>query len=349
MDKNEKRAVIKYLFLKGMSSKDIHDDMLGTLGEDAPSYSAVKSWIAEFKRGRISTADELRSGRPKDATTAENIQAVQELLSKDRRLTIRHIAETTDISSSTAHQIVTEHLCMTKVSARWVPRMLTATQMKTRADICEDLLGRWRAEPKDFFDRIVTMDETWVHHFDPESKRQSMVWKHVDSPAPKKFKVTMSAGKVMATVFWDNQGVIMTNYLQKGSTVTGEYYTTELRQLREALKTKRRGKLRRGVLLLQDNASSHTAHIATSVARECGFELLPHPPYSPDLAPSDFYLFPKLKEHLRGRQYTCDNDVIEAVEAFLADQGTTFYQTGIELLQKRWTKCIDVQGDYVEK
>ena len=90
---------------------------------------------------------------------------------------------------------------MKKVSARLVPRMLTAAQAKTRADICEDLLGRLRAEPKIFFDKIVTQNETWVHHFDPESKRWSMVRKHVDSPAPKKFKVTMSAGKVMTTGF----------------------------------------------------------------------------------------------------------------------------------------------------
>jgi len=85
----------------------------------------------------------------------------------------------------------------------------------------------------------------------------------------------------------------MTNYLSKGSTVTGAYYANELRELCEALKSKQRGKLRHGVLLLHDNAPTHTAGIVTSVAAECGgYELLPHPPYSPDISPSDFYLFP---------------------------------------------------------
>jgi len=144
-----------------------------------------------------------------------------------------------------------------------------------------------------------------------------MIWKHVTSPAPKKFKVTPSAGKVMATVFWDSQGVIMTNYLSKGSTVTGAYYANELHELREALNSKRRGKLRRGVLLLHDNAPAHTAGVATSVAAEYGYKLLPHPPYSPYLAPSDFYLFPLLKEHLHGRQYASDNYIIQSVEDFL--------------------------------
>ena len=94
----------------------------------------------------------------------------------------------------------------------------------------------------------------------------------------------------------------MTNYLSKGSTITGVYYANELglRELREALKSKRRRKLRRGVLLLHDNAPAHNAGIATSVSAECGYELLPHPPYSPYLAPSDFYLFSLFKEHLHG-------------------------------------------------
>ena len=65
MDKFEKRAVIKYLFIKGMSTKEIYDDMLATLGDTSPSYSVVKSWVAEFTRGRSSVVDEHRSGRPK--------------------------------------------------------------------------------------------------------------------------------------------------------------------------------------------------------------------------------------------------------------------------------------------
>jgi len=95
----------------------------------------------------------------------------------------------------------------------------------------------------------------------------------------------------------------MTDYLSKGSTVTGAYYASELRKLLEALKSKRRGKLQHGVLLLHDNAGAHTSAVATSAAAECGYELLPHPPYSPDLTPSDFCLFPLPKEHLSGTHF----------------------------------------------
>jgi len=123
------------------------------------------------------------------------------MLKEDRRLTIRHIAKTIDSHVITVHRIVSDDLGMKKVSARWVPRMLTDEQKQNRVDVCTDLLCRLQAQQQFFLDRIVTQDETWVHHFDPETKRHSMVWKHASSPTPKKFKVTPSTRKVMATVF----------------------------------------------------------------------------------------------------------------------------------------------------
>ena len=71
---------------------------------------------------------------------------------------------------------------MFKVSARWVPRMLTEDQKRNRLDISRYLLSRYEDDPKEFMDRVVTQDETWVHHFDSESKKQNMQWKHPGSP-----------------------------------------------------------------------------------------------------------------------------------------------------------------------
>ncbi len=172
--------------------------------------------------------------------------------------------------------------------------MLTADQMRTRVQVSKQLLARLTADRETFFSRIVTQDETWVHHFDPESKQQSKMWKHIGSPPPRKFKVVAAQRKIMASVFWDIEGIIMIDYLERGHTITGQYYADELCRLRVAIKEKRRGKLRAGVLLLQDNAPVHTSQVAVASATKCGFELLPHPPYSPDLAPSDFFLFPNL-------------------------------------------------------
>ena len=132
-----------------------------------------------------------------------------------------------------------------------------------------------------------------LYHYDPESKQQSMCWKKPDEAPPTKFRKSRSAGKVLMSIFWDARGVLLTKFINKGETINADYHAQLLVELREAIKQKRRGMISRGILLLQDNAPAHTAHTAhtsTSAAEACGIELLPHPPYSPDLAPSDLYM-----------------------------------------------------------
>jgi histone-lysine N-methyltransferase SETMAR len=349
MEKNEIRAVIKYLCLKKMSAADIHKDMQETLQESAPKYSTVTKWVREFKCGRQSTEDEPRSGRPDDASNPEMVERVHQLVLEERRIKVKHIAYLLNISCGTVHHILTDILGLRKLSARWVPRMLTDENKRQRLQSSTQLLAQMNSSPMEFLSRIVTQDETWVHHFTPEGKRQSMEWRHHGSPAPRKFKVVPSAGKVMASVFWDASGILLVDYLPKGQTITGLYYSNLLKKLREAIVSKRRGKLRRGVLLLQDNAPVHTSLVARATATECGFDLLPHPPYSPDLAPSDFYLFPKLKSELAGRRFHSDDEVIAAVDTFFDHCDRSFFQNGLEMLEARWSKCIARQGDYVEK
>ena len=84
-------------------------------------------------------------------------------------------------------------------------------------------------------------------------------------------------------------------------------------------------------------------------ATECGFEILPEPSYSPDMAPSDFYLFPKLKFHLCGTQYESNEGVIGAVNEYLGDQEKASYFEGILKLEQKWAKCNALKVDYIEK
>ncbi|XP_048241526.1 uncharacterized protein LOC125374615 [Haliotis rufescens] len=209
-----------------------------------PSSATVKRWVKEFQRGRESFEDDARSGRPSTSTSPENIDTVHKLVMENRRITIHELEETTGLSYGSIHNIIHGKLHISKVCGRWVPRMLT-DDMK---------LTRYNANPGDFYFRIVTSDETWVYHYDPESKRESMKWKHATSPKTKKFKATRSTKKVMMTIFWDSKGVIHIDYLPHGTTMNGEYYAKLLNQVRQSIKMKRRGKIRRGILLHQDNA-----------------------------------------------------------------------------------------------
>ena len=169
------------------------------------------------------------------------------------------------------------NVCTCKVSAKWVPRNLSVQDRGHRVESSWELLAIYIENPDNFHARLVTGDETWIHHWDPDTKQESMQWKHKDSPAPKKFRTQHSAGKVMATVFWDSRGVIMLDYKPNKTTITGAYYADIMRKLREAIKQKRRGMLTAGVLLLHDNAPVHKCRVAQAAIRDCRFEQLNHP------------------------------------------------------------------------
>ena len=136
----------------------------------------------------------------------------------------------------------------------------------------------------------------------------------------KKANVVSSAGKVKTSVFWDAKDIVLIDYLQKGKTINGEHYAKLLRELQQATKSKQPGKLIKGVLLHLDNAPAHKSLVAMFAVHDCGFELIDHPSYSPDLAPSDYFLFSNLKKHLAGIRYKSDDDIISAVEDFFEGQ-----------------------------
>jgi histone-lysine N-methyltransferase SETMAR len=349
MEKTEYRAVIKFLHLKGKKTQEIKDELDSVYGEASPSFTTVKHWVAEYKRGRTSILDEERSGRPKTATTDEMVDLVHRTVMEDRRLTVKDIAEACGISSERVHKILHQDLDMRKLSARWVPRLLTIDQKRVRADMSRECLSLYQKNPAEFLRRTITVDETWVHHHTPETKQQSMQWIAVGEPAPKKAKVVLSAGKVMATVFWDSRGIILIDYLAKGKTINGQYYAALLDKLKATIKKKRPHLAKKKILFHQDNARVHTCMVAMSKLNELKFELLPHPPYSPDLAPSDFFLFPNLKKFLGGKKYGSNAEVEDAVNQYFSGLDNQFFSDGLKGWEKRWTKCIELQGDYVEK
>ena len=131
---------------------------------------------------------------------------------------------------------------MSKVSARWVPRNLNMQDRQQRVQSSQELLEVYNANPEDFHTRLVTGDETWLHHWDPDTKKEFMQWKRPGSPPPKKFRTQPSASKVIATVFWDSKGIILIDYKPAGTSSTGEYYGNVIKQLRVAIKEKTKGK-----------------------------------------------------------------------------------------------------------
>ena len=139
--------------------------------------------------------------------TPEAIAAVQTIVKENRQVTVHEITAHLGTSHRSAYHIVHYVLQFHKLSARWVPRQLTAELKERRVDVCQELLKCFEAEGDGFLGRIVTGDETWVHYYQPETKKASKEWHHNSSPKLKKFRTQPSVGKVMLTLFWDERGV----------------------------------------------------------------------------------------------------------------------------------------------
>ena len=150
MEKLEIRAVIKYLCKKGMRLKQIQEDFMETFGKESP-YSTVKKREAEFKRGRESVEDDGLFGRPKDAAADENVKVMHTLVMCDRR-DLQSIASEMGIRFGAVQSILTDILGMLKVSAKWVPRMLTDYQKRARLAISRYPLSRLEDDPGDFIE-----------------------------------------------------------------------------------------------------------------------------------------------------------------------------------------------------
>ena len=170
MEKTEICAIIKYLHLKGMIASEIRGDTLETLAKSAPSYATVTRWIREFNRGRVRFEDRPRSGRPATVTTKDNIDLALKMFMQDRRISCRQVAERLRISIERADKILTKELGFSKVFARWVPRLLTPEQMGTRCTVSMSNRELFEADEDIFLARLITKDETWVHHYQPETK-----------------------------------------------------------------------------------------------------------------------------------------------------------------------------------
>ena len=166
------------------------------------------------------------------------MKKVRDLVYSDRLIQVEEIAQALGISHGSISTTLHDCLGMCKLTARWVPKSLSDEQMATRASVCSALLMRFGSKD-DFLLHLLTVDETWVHNYEPENKVQSCQWVGPGSPRPKKFKKQPSAGKVVATVFWDAKGIIMLDFLPKRSTITGVYYANLLDQLRTTIREKR--------------------------------------------------------------------------------------------------------------
>ncbi|PNF43973.1 hypothetical protein B7P43_G00914 [Cryptotermes secundus] len=328
----EQCIVIKFLVGENVPSSEIHHRLQQQYGDECLSQTRVFEWCKCFREGRERVENEPHDRRSRKSITEPNIDHADALILENRRITVKELGAIVSISVGSVEDILKYHLHYHKVNAWWVPRTLTDVNKMVHMQAASRLLQKFEDEGDAFLKSKMTTDETWVHYFIPESQQSSREWRHTSSPKPKSVWRSRSAGKVMATFFWDRQGVIHVDFLTGARTVNAAYYSDLLAaDVKEKIRSKRKtGGMR--VAFLQDNARPHTAKTTMETLRKLKWNLLTHPPYSPDLAPSDFYLFGRLKSDLQGMRFVDNDAIIQTVREWIRRQPQAFFEKCIRTL-----------------
>ncbi len=255
------------------------------------SKRSVRRWWKDFNDGtrtKDSISDKKSTGRPRTARTDENAAVILEHVTADRRVSVAQLSEETGLSVSSVHKILRKDLKMSHVCAKFVPRLLSPEEKTHRMLSCHEWIDMVAADP-DVIKRVITGDKSWVWLYDPETKMESTQWvrRHVDS-RPKKALRERSTKKLMILLFFDINGIIHLEYVQ--GTIKSEDYVQILMHLRDQIHVKRPALWRsHDWILLDDNAPVHTSDETMTFHRQVKGMRGPHPPYSPYLAPCDFF------------------------------------------------------------
>lgn len=309
-------------------------------GVNSITIRTAQNWFKKFSNGDTNLLRKKGSGRPSIVNSEALVKAVE----KNPRTSTRKLSAQLGPSKST----ICRHLHLHgKVNRRCreIPHELSAENALRRVDICKELLKN----PFDsrFTKRIVTSDEKWIYFTNPDTSNQ---WLDIGQTAFPVVKHQRFERKVMLCVWWNYEGVIHFELIPNGKSIDSKLYSSQLHRMYEKLKEKYPSLVnRKRVLLQQDNAKPHTAiRTKKKIVELEGIELLPHPAYSPDLAPSDYYLFRSLAHFLRGRSFSNVNDVEIACLEFFSSKSKQWYLSGIQELSKRWLKTIEHNGLYFD-
>lgn len=341
IDKFELRVLIRYCWKRGLSTRDAQREICDTEGEGTASHMTVSRWYKRFESGDMSLKDEPRSGRPSKLDD----DVLQAALDLEKSSSTRDLVPELEVGKSTIHRHL-RRLDFTYKKPRQDPHELTEAQAARRVEICRQLLNIPLNDQ--FWKCIVTSDEKWVYLV---NHNRSKRWVPRGQATPSVPRQDRFGRKVMICVWWNFEGVLHYELVPNGRAINAELYCQQLDRVHDKLVKKYPTLVRqKRVLFQQDNAKPHTAKKVKEKFEEFDdVEILPHPPYSPDIAPSDYGLFRSMQHFLKGRRFESFDEVEEACQEFFDSKEPEWYFAQIRMLADRWQKVTENDGLYFEE
>lgn len=318
-----------------MKPQDAVRKISDVYGPDTVSRSTVQRWYSQFNESNYDLEDEPRTGRP----LSIDLDKLDSIIRAEPSLTTREMATIMNTSQSTVvHGL--HILGKVKKIGRWVPHLLSPQDRQRRIDTCINLLSLHHRFG--WIEQIVTMDETWIYYNNEHRKAQ---WVDRNESAAAVPKPELHPQKAMLSFFWSSHGPDYWELLPPGTSITAEVYIAQLRKLKQNIDS-HRGK-NATVYFVADNARPHIAKAARDELLSYHWYILPHAPYSPDLSPTDFWVFADLHRFLDGRQFQDHHEISKAIDDYTSARSADFWRKGMKKLPERWRQVVDNGGDYI--
>ena len=342
------RICVWFCMKKGTSKADTFRELKEVFQNAAYSYRTVYRWYNQFESGRAKLGD-LFCGSRKSKRTAETVNRCKQLVRQDRRSGIHKLSKQLGVGYGTVFTILHQDLSMKKRAAKFVPHALTDFDRQRRLDFAHSFLAQYAADPR-CLRWVLSTDESWFYVHDPRSCFDNLTWMTSTENRPQIPRREMSTKKVMLIPFFDYRGLVHWEFF-KGMTINKERFLGVLERLRAVLRVSRGSKVwhnREEYLLHMDNAPAHRSDLVQSYLRRNRWNTLTHPPYSPDLSPADFFLFPILKRKVRGHNFQNVENLVVAIDHELRQIPSIQWQRCFQDWIRHCRLCVLFDGNYFE-
>ena len=271
---SEQRVYCKRRAQLGFLPTEIHADLQKVYGNGALKYATVCKWVHCVNDGRESIENDPRVGRPVSVLTEKNVGTVKTLIEEDARYTVQEIEELSGIHSSSVLKILRERLGLRKICARWVPRLLTDKQKQSQVRLALQVIEKYDKCDPCRLEEIVTGDEIWIYHFQPDSKAKNKVWVSSEGDRPVIARRCKTSNRMLYAIFFDSKGPVLHIPVPKGSSVTGKFNRESvLTQLVDFYQKRRPRTGVRSIKLLHDNAPAHKSATVQEYLKESGLDV----------------------------------------------------------------------------
>jgi hypothetical protein len=336
----DQKTIVLYLQMKGMALDAIHHDLVQTLGEKDVAYSTVTKYA---RSSSFAIEKETAAPAPIDAAADAVDQTMLIALAEYPFSSVGELSRRICLPRSPIHRHLTRSLDSTMRHLRWVPHFLTPEQKKLRVHMATELLGILAIQRTRQWHDIVTLDESWFYW----NSDHDLMWLPPGDAVPDRERYIIQSPKLMLAIVWSPSGLHVVNCSPTGCKFNAHGYTTRI--FNEVADWRRRsGGTRPPELWVRaDNARPHTAKVAIDYIVHNAMKRAPHPPYSPDLAPSDFFLFGHVKRKLMGYHAEAAAELFLRVGAILAEIPRETLSAVFHRWMDRLRTCIDMPGEYV--